>query len=135
MNDVLENETRLEKDVKEISKGLLDISDFTKARSPLELAEAEVVGKRIRAACDKIADEIHMAKKKLGIELLHSTKSKKGRSLNELENLLSLIHGDVETIGNVAVNFISAPNREAAFENMNRHYAELVQHVMSLINV
>src|SRR3990172_3097944 len=133
---LFEEEEKIQQSVREISQGLLDLSDYTLAKSVIDLAESEVVGKRIRNACDKINEEVHIARKKLGALLTNSTKvkfKKAERPLHEMENELSLIHGDLEAIGQIAEKFHEAESRKAAFENMNKHYSELVKHVTSLM--
>ena len=133
---LFEEEEKIQQAVREISQGVLDMSDYTLAKSAVELAEAEVVGKRIRNACDSINDEVHIARKKLGALMTHTTKvkfKKAERPLHEMENELSLIHGDIEAIGRIAEDFYEAGNRKAAFENLNKHYSELIQHVTSLM--
>jgi len=133
---LFEEEEKIEKSVREISKGVLDLSDYSLARSPIELAEAEVLGKRIRRACDVICDEVHRARQKLGALMTHTTAvsfKKSKRQLHEMENELSLIHGDLEAIGSIAEEFYQAEDRRASFENINSHYSELIQHVMSLM--
>ncbi len=129
-------EEGIQKSVKEISQGILDMSDFVLSKSPIELAEAEVVGKRVRNACDKINDQVHLARNTLGKLMTHASKVNfKGssRSLSEMENELSLIHGDLEVIGSIAERFFEAKDRKIAFENLNQHYSELVEHVTSLM--
>ncbi len=136
LDKLFEEEEKIQSAVHEISQGILDLSDYALAKSALELAETEIVGKKIRNACDKINEEVHIARKKLGALLTNTTKVKfkKGeRPLHEMENELSLIHGDLEAIGKIAEEFYHAKDRKAAFENMNKHYSELVQHVTSLM--
>ena len=133
---LFQEEEKIQLAVREISQGLLDLSDYSLAKGAIELAESEVVGKRIRNACDKINEEVHIARKKLGALLTNSTKvkfKKSERPLHEMENELSLIHGDLEAIGQIAERFHEAENRKAAFENLNKHYSELIQHVTSLM--
>lgn len=133
---LFEEEEKIQKSVREISIGLLELSDFVLAKSPVELASAEIIGKRIRRACDMINDEVHVARKKLGVLLTHKSKvkfKKTIRSLHEMEDELSLIHGDIDAIGDVAENFYASEDRKVAFENLNRHYSELVSHVTSLM--
>jgi hypothetical protein len=129
-------EDRIREAVKEISHGILDISDYVLSKSPIELAEAEVVGKNIRKSCDKINDVVHLARSALGNLMTHATKVNfkgKERPLHEMENELSLIHGDLESIGSIAERFFEAKDRRAAFDNLNQHYSELVEHVTSLM--
>lgn len=129
-------EERIQQAIREISQGMLDISDYVLSKSPIELAEAEVVGKNIRKSCDKINDLVHLARNTLGKLFTHSTKVKfkgKERPLHEMENELSLIHGDLESIGSIAERFFEAKDRRAAFDNLNQHYSELVEHVTSLM--
>jgi hypothetical protein len=136
LDKLFEEEEKIQQAVREISQGVLDMSDYVLAKSALELAEAEIVGKNIRKACDKMNDEVHHAKKKLGALLTNTTKVKfKGadKPLHEMENELSLIHGDLEAIGKISEDFFEAKDRKAAFDNLNKHYAELVQHVTSLL--
>ena len=136
LKQLFEEEEKIQKSVREIAQGLLDLSDFTVAKSPLELASAEIVGKRIRRACDFISDDVHIARQKLGDLMTQDTsvKFKKAtRALHEMENELSLIHGDLEAIGKIAEDFYRSKNRNAAFDNLNRHYSELVKHVSSLL--
>ena len=136
LDKLFEEEEKIEQSVREISQGLLDLSDYSVSKSVIELAELEVVGKKIRNACDRINEEVHVARKKLGLLMGNSTKvnfKKAERPLHEMENELSLIHGDLEVIGQVAESFHQAKNRKAAFENLNKHYSELVQHVTSLM--
>ncbi|GEM_PF-3515004 len=136
LNQLFEREEKIQETVREISHGLLDLSDYSIIRSPIELAEAEIVGKKIRNACDKVSEDVHLARQKLGDFMTHNTKIKfkKGeRYLHEMENELSLIHGDLDAIGRIAENFYKSDNRAAAFENLNTHYSELVKHVTSLI--
>ncbi len=133
---LFEEEEKIQQSVREISQGLLDLSDYSLSKSAIELAESEVVGKRIRNACDKISEEVHIARKKLGALLTNSTKvkfKKSERPLHEMENELSLIHGDLEAIGSIAERFFEAKDRKAAFDNLNQHYSELVEHVTSLM--
>ncbi len=133
---LFQEEEKIQQAVREISQGLLDLSDYMLAKSAIELAESEVVGKQIRNACDKINEEVHVARKKLGVLLTDSTKvrfKKAEKPLHEMENELSLIHGDLETIGQIAERFYELENRKAAFENLNKHYSELIQHVTSLL--
>ena len=136
LDKLFEEEEKIQASVLEISQGLLDLSDYSNAKSAVDLAEAEVVGKRIRNACDKINGEVHHAKQRLGALLTNTTKVKfkKGeRKLHEMENELSMIHGDVEAIGTIAEGFYDAKDRKAAFDNLNQHYSELVKHVTSLM--
>jgi len=129
-------EERIQLAVREISQGILDMSDYVLAKSPIELAEAEVVGKNIRKSCDKINDDVHLARNTLGNLFTHATKitfKGKERPLHEMENELSLIHGDLEAIGSIAEKFFEAKDRKAAFDNLNQHYSELVEHVTSLM--
>jgi hypothetical protein len=136
LDRLFEEEEKIQESVREISQGLLDLSDYSLAKSAVDLAEAQVVGKRIRNACDKISEQVHVARKKLGALLTNSTKvkfKKAEKPLHEMENELSLIHGDLEAIGQIAEDFYGAKNRKAAFENLNRHYSELIQHVTSLM--
>ena len=136
LDKLFEEEEKIQQSVREISQGLLDLSDYAVAKGVIELAEVEVVGKRIRNACDKINEEVHIARKKLGVLMTSSAKvkfKKAERPLHEMENELSLIHGDLETIGQIAESFYEAKNRKIAFENLNKHYSELVQHVTSLL--
>ncbi|MBI4145821.1 hypothetical protein HY489_00620 [Candidatus Woesearchaeota archaeon] len=136
LTKLFEEEDKVVASIREISQSLLDLSDFTLAKSAVELAKAEVVGKRLRNACDLINEELHGARKKLGVLLSSAKKVKfKGRDrlLHEMEDELSLIHGDVEAIGTIAESFYKAESREIAFENMNKHYAELMQHVLDLM--
>ena len=133
---LFQEEEKIQQAVREISQGLLDLSDYMLAKGAIELAESEVVGKQIRNACDKINDEVHIARKKLGVLLTDSTKvrfKKAEKPLCEMENELSLIHGDLETIGQIAEKFYELEDRKAAFENLNKHYSELIQHVTSLM--
>ena len=128
-------EERIQKSVQEISQGLLDISDYVLSKSPVELAEAEIVGKRIRNSCDKINEQVHLARKTLGTLMTQASKvnfKNSSRSLSEMENELSLIHGDLEAIGSIAERFFEAKDRKIAFDNLNQHYSELVEHVTSL---
>lgn len=136
LSGLFEEEDKIELAVREISQGILDLSDYVVAKSPIELAEAEIVGKRVRNSCDSISDEVHIARKKLGILLTGSSKvkfKKVVRFLHEMENELSLIHGDLEVIGNISENFYRVESRKVAFDNLNQHYSELVRHVTSLI--
>ncbi|MBW2969911.1 hypothetical protein KY309_02315 [Candidatus Woesearchaeota archaeon] len=136
LDKLFEEEEKIQKSVREISVGLLEMSDFVLAKSPVELASAEIVGKRIRRACDMINDEVHIARKKIGVLLTHKSKvkfKKAVRSLHEMEDELSLIHGDIDAIGDIAESFYESKDRKTAFENLNRHYSELVGHVTSLI--
>lgn len=136
LKQLFEEEEKIEKSVREISKGVLDLSDYSLAKSPIELAEAEVLGKRIRRACDMISDEVHRARQKLGALMMHTTKvkfKKSNRELHDMENELSLIHGDLEAIGSLAEEFYEAKDRKVLFANINRHYSGLMQHVMSLM--
>jgi len=136
LDKLFEEEEKIEQSVKEISQGLLDLSDYSLAKSAIELAESEVIGKKIRNACDKISEEVHIARKKLGSLFTDSTKvkfKKIERPLHEMEDELALIHGDLEAIGEIAEKFHEAKNRKAAFENLSKHYAELIQHITSLM--
>ncbi len=136
-DSLFREEERIAKAVRQISTGLLELDDFIVARGPLELAKAEVSGKRIRRACDEINEEIHEAKKQIGV-LMSGTKEVKlkgrKRLLHELEDTLALLHGDVETIGNLAESFYKTDNRRVLFENLNHQYSELMRHVMSLLS-
>ncbi len=136
LDKLFEEEDKIQQAVLEISRGVLDLSDYSNAKSAVELAEAEIVGKRIRNACDKINEEVHIARKKLGSLLTNSTKvkfKKAERPLHEMEDELSLIHGDLEAIGKISEDFYHAEDRKAAFDNLNKHYSELVRHVTSLM--
>lgn len=136
LDRLFEDEEKIQLAVREISQGILDLSDYSNAKNALELAEAEIIGKRVRNACDKINDEVHVARKRLGILFTQSIKvkfKKIERLLHEMENELSLIHGDLEVIGSIAENFYHAESRKAAFDNINQHYSELVRHVTSLV--
>ncbi len=136
LDKLFEEEEKIEQAVREISQGVLDLSDYSLAKSAIELAEMEIVGKRIRNACDKINEEVHIARKKLGALLTHTTTvtfKKSARQLHEMENELSLIHGDLEAIGRIAEDFYGAKDREAAFQNLNKHYSEMVEHATSLM--
>ncbi|VVB81308.1 Uncharacterised protein [uncultured archaeon] len=136
LKQLFDEEEKIQRSVREISQGVLDLSDYALAKSPIELAEAEVVGKRIRRACDVISDEVHRARQKLGDLMTHATKvkfKKSGRELHDMENELSLIHGDLEAIGRIAEEFYKTENRKASFANINRHYSELMQHITSLM--
>jgi len=136
LDKLFEEEEKIQHAISEIAQGILDLSDYSLAKSAIELAEVEVVGKRIRKACDAINDEVHHARKRLGVLLTEDTKVKFKKveiPLNEMENELSLIHGDVEAIGKIAEKFYGAKDRKAAFSNLNKHYSELVQHVTALM--
>ena len=120
----------------DIAQSIHEMSEYSVIKSPLELADAEIVGKRIRRACDKVNEQIHAARNKLGALLTHTTKvklKKAERPVHEVENDLSLMHGDIEAIGRIAEDFFEAKDRKAAFYNMNKHYSELVDHVSSLM--
>ena len=136
LDRLFDEEEKIQNAVRDISQGLIDLSDYSIAKSALELAESEIVGKRIRSACDTINDQVHIAKKRLGI-LFTSTRKVKfkhgEKALHEMEDDLSLIHGDVETIGKIAECFFEAKDRSAAFDNMTKHYSELVDHVTRLM--
>jgi len=138
LEQLFEQEELIQKSIKDIAQGILDLSDFVTAKGPLELANAQIVGKRMRRSCDIISDEVHLARKKLGILMLE-TKSvvfkKSKRALTEMENELSLIHGDVDAIGKISEEFYGAIDRKSAFANVSRHYEELVEHAMSLMVV
>lgn len=136
LDKLFEEEEKIQREVQQISHGIIDLSDYLLAKSALELAELELVGKRIRNSCDKINDGVHIARNKLNSLMTHTTtvKFKKvGRSLHDMENELSLIHGDLEAIGKIAEGFYEANDRKAAFDNLNKHYSELVKHVTSLM--
>ena len=133
---LFEEEDEINHDIRRISEALLELSEYVTARSALELAAAEVAGKRIRVACDAINDEVHRARKKLGILMTQKTKvlfKKREMRLTEMENDLAHIHGDIESIGDLALEFYRANDRNAAFQNLNSHYSELVRHVMNLM--
>lgn len=136
LDKLFEEEEKIQASIRVISQGLLDLSDYSVVKSPIELAEAEIVGKKIRNECDKISEDVHLARQKLGDFMTHTTKikfKKSERSLHEMENELSLIHGDLDSIGRIAEAFYKSENRRAAFENLNKHYSELIQHVTSLM--
>ncbi len=136
LQKLFSEEEKIRDGVHAIAEGILELSEHVVDKGVLELAGAEVVGKRVRKACDDINDEVHLARKQLGVLLSHSSEvkfKKSVRSLNEMEDELSLIHGDIDVIGRVAENFFQSGNRKAAFSNLNRHYGELVEHVTSLM--
>lgn len=136
LDKLFEEEEKIHRSVREIAQALLDLSDFVLAKSPMELASAEVAGKRIRKACDSINDEVHIARKKIGILLSDSTKVKfkKGdKVLTDMEDELSLVHGDVESIGSIALQFYKSNDRNAAFKNLNKQYADLVKNITNLL--
>lgn len=137
LSSLFSEEEKIARAVRQISTGILELDDFVLARGPLELAKAEVSGKRIRRACDEINEEIHLAKKQVGILMSSSKEVKlKGRKrfLHEVEDTLALLHGDVETIGELAESFYRADDRKVLFENLNHQYGELMRHVMSLLS-
>jgi hypothetical protein len=136
LDSLFDDEDNVRNSVNVISVGIIDLSDFSIVSSAVDLARAEIAGKRIRVACDALNEEVHSARKKLGILLSSKSSVKfKGavRVLHEMEDELSLIHGDLEAIGTIAVNFFSSANRKVAFDNLNRHYSGLVKHVTSLL--
>jgi len=136
LTKLFDEEQEIQKLVRKISTGILDLSDYSLSKGPIELAEAEVIGKQMRKVCEDINEHVHHATKIIGALMTRTTKVKfKGRerSLHEVENELSLIHGDLEAIGNIAENFFEAPDRKAAFQNLSLHYGELLQHLTSLM--
>ncbi len=136
LQKLFEEEQAIQQSVRKISEGVLELSDYSLAKSAIELAEAEVVGKSIRKACDEISEHVHKARKALGAFLTDTSKIKlkgKERPLHEVENELALIHGDLESIGSIAERFFEAKDRKIAFQNLNQHYSELMQHLTSLL--
>jgi len=122
--------------VREVSQGLLDLDEFVLAKSPLELAKAEVIGRRIRRSCDQMNEHVHEAKKVIGALMLEKSAVRfRGaeKALHEMESELAQIHGDIESIGSLAESFYSAENREVVFQNLNAQYAQLMRHVMALM--
>jgi len=137
LDQLFKDEERVVADMHELSAGILSLSEFVSTKTPLDLAQAEVSGKKIRAACDRMNDDIHEAKKELGVLCSQTTSvsfKQQDRLLHEMEDDLALMHGDVETIGRVAEHFFEAPNREAAFENLNTHYGTLVKLAGALLS-
>ncbi len=136
LKKLFEEEERINRAVRVISSGILDLSDYSVASGAIELAEVEVIGKRICEACSEISKEINFARKTLG-SFMTSTRVLrfKGfkRHLHEIEDELSLVHGDIDAIGRIAEKFHSAKNRSAAFDNLKRHYSGLVEHASSLL--
>ncbi|MGK5094629.1 hypothetical protein WDW89_21770, partial [Deltaproteobacteria bacterium TL4] len=133
---LFEEEEKIREGVRSIAQGLLDVSDFVEAKGPVELAEAQVVGKRLRKVCDELLDELHKARKAVGLLLSHEKEGVIGgktRQFSDIEDELSLIHGDVEAIAVIAENFYQSRNRSIAFNNLNRHYRDLVTHVTSVL--
>ncbi|MEM3154255.1 MAG: hypothetical protein QW165_01670 [Candidatus Woesearchaeota archaeon] len=136
LKKLFDEENAIQEAVKRISHGVLDLSDYVLSKSAIELAEAQVVGKNVRKACDDINEHVHKARKVLGALLTDAVRVQfkgKERALHEIENELSLIHGDLEAIGSIAERFYDAKDRKAAFENLNQHYSELVRHLTSLM--
>ncbi len=136
LKQLFEEEDKIHSSVRQIGELLLELSDFSLAKSALELAKVQVIGKRLRNVCDEISDHVHHARKKLGSLMLHHTHvqfKKADKSLHDMERELSLIHGNLETIGSIAESFFESTDRKAAFANLNSAYNSLVQNVMSLL--
>lgn len=136
LQKLFEEEQAIQQSVRKISEGVLELSDYSLAKSAIELAEAEVVGKNIRKACDEVSEHVHKARKALGAFLTDASKINlkgKERPLHEVENELALIHGDLEAIGSIAERFFEVRDRKIAFQNLNQHYSELMQHLTSLL--
>lgn len=137
LDALFREEKKIAAHVREIAEALLELSEFVNAKGALDLAGAEVLGRRVRRACDGINDEVHEARKALGVLMLEKKMvsfKKAEKPLHEMENDLSLVHGDIDAIGRIAEGFYEAPDREAAFENLNSHYRELVRHVQALLS-
>ena len=136
LDNLFEEEELIHEGVRSIAQGLLDMSDFVTAKGPIELAEAQVVGKRLRRVCDDLLEELHKARKAVGSLLSHEkegTLNGKKIKLYDVEDELSLIHGDVEAIAIIAENFYGSRDRVVAFGNLNKHYRDLVTHVTSVM--
>jgi len=136
LEQLFEAEEKIQQAIREISTLLLDLSDFTLAKSVLELAKVQVLGKRIRDVCDRISDDIHQARKKLGDLMVHHTHVKfkdADKALHDMEKELSLAHGSLETIGHVAETFYESKNRRAAFDNLNKAFSSLIHNITSLL--
>lgn len=136
LKQLFEEEGKVRDAIREISTLLLDLSDFSLAKSALELAKVQVLGKRIRDVCDRITDDVHQARKKLGDLMLHHTHvnfKKADKALHDMEKDLSLAHGNLETIGKISESFYESKNRNAAFENLNKAYSSLIQNISSLM--
>lgn len=136
LDTLFEEEEKIQQGVRSIAQSLLDMSDFVTAKGPIELAEAQVVGRRLKRVCDDLLEELHKARKAVGILLSHEkegTLNGKKRHISDVEDELSLIHGDIEAIASIAENFYQSQNRKTAFENLNRHYGDLVAHVTQVM--
>jgi phosphate uptake regulator len=136
LDALFEEEGKIQQDVREISQGVLDLSDYVLAKSALELGESQIVGRKIREVCDRVGEHVHIAKRKLAALMSNhvNVKFKKAeRELHEMSNELALIHGDLEIIGTLAEGFYAAKKRDAAFENINKHYSQLMRHLTSLM--
>jgi hypothetical protein len=136
LEKLFQEERKISDAVRQIGALVLELSDFTTAKSPLELAHSQIIGKKMRQECDKINEEIHIARKLIGRLMTEKTKvkfKKQERELHELENDLALMHGDVQTLGSLAEHFFEAKDRKAAFQNLNKAYSELMGHVLALV--
>lgn len=137
LKSLFKDEVTIAKDVREIAAQIVELSEFAEAKSPLELAHAEVVGKRIREACDRVNDEVHHARRQVGA-LLSEQESivvrDTERALNDVFDELSVVHGSVEAIGRIAEGFFEARDREVAYRNLNRVYERLVRQVSVLLS-
>ncbi|PIN76184.1 hypothetical protein COV18_00620 [Candidatus Woesearchaeota archaeon CG10_big_fil_rev_8_21_14_0_10_37_12] len=136
LSKLFEEEEIIRSHVKDIAQLILELSDFVVATRVLDLAQAEVLGKKVQNVCDKLNTHVHKARKLLGILMTKKTSVLfKGKQvlLPDIENDLSLIHGDVDSIGRIGLDFYKAENRGAAFENLERHYDDLVEHVTNLV--
>lgn len=127
---------KVEQGVRELSDHLMALADVAHGKSPVELASAKVMGKRIARACDMILDEVEEAKKRLGTLALQTTsvKTKKGdRAIVNVQNDLALVHSDVEMIAHLAEHFFESEDREDSFTNITEFYGKLIEHVTTLL--
>ncbi|RMD57858.1 hypothetical protein D6825_02655 [Candidatus Woesearchaeota archaeon] len=136
LSKLFRDERKVSELVRELAQGVLDLSDFVLAKSAVELAAAQVAGKRLADACTRVEDLIHEVKKDLGVLLLsYESVEFKGieRPLHEMEDSVSLIHGDLDALRVIAQNFHKAKDRKVAFANASKHYRALVKHIVRLL--
>jgi hypothetical protein len=136
IEQLFEEEKKVGEAVRIIGSLILDLSDFTHSRSPEELAQSQILGKKINTECEKIDEEVHKARKLISKLMTEKTSIKlnnENQELHKIENELALIHGDVHIISQLAQEFFKAKNRQAAFDNLSKVYAGLMQHMVALM--
>ena len=136
LKQLFAEEEKVSKAIEQVAEVLIGMSEFVIAKSAMELAQVEVLGKRLQEICDSIKDEVHEAKKTLGSLMMDHTHAEfKGadKSLHDMEHVLALIHSDLSRLGDIGLKFPQSFHKEAAFENLNKAYRTLTENVRQLI--